>query len=81
MTNEWMILVTGTVQRRRTFGDSTVDPGSEFKISKIEMLADSREKRLDRLCIKLNLEELDDKWVETFDKITTDYKVLDRNYN
>lgn len=74
MTDEWMILVTGTVQRRRTFGDSTVDPGSEFKISKIEMLADSREKRLGRLCINLNLEELDDKWVETFDKITTEYK-------
>ena len=64
MVDEWMIMVSGTVQKKRSWGDSHVDPGNEFKLTKMEMLSESRDEHIDRVCIDLNLKTLDSKWVK-----------------
>ena len=69
MVDEWMVLVSGIVQKRPSWGDNPIDRGSEFKVTKIEMLSDVREKRLNRLHIDLNLKALNDDWVNSIDEI------------
>jgi DNA polymerase-3 subunit alpha len=69
MVDEWMIIVSGVVQKKRSWGDSEVDPGSEFKVTKMEMLAESREKRLERVRINLNLNALDNGWIDKLEKV------------
>tara|TARA_B110000459_G_scaffold203229_1_gene258870 strand:- start:1644 stop:5999 length:4356 start_codon:yes stop_codon:yes gene_type:complete len=60
----WMVMMTGSPVRKRTWGDMVGDPGSEFKINRLDMLATSREKRLERVRINLNLNALSGEWVD-----------------
>jgi DNA polymerase-3 subunit alpha len=60
----WMVMMTGSPVRKRTWGDMVGDPGSEFKINRLDMLATSREKRLERVRINLNLNALTADWVD-----------------
>ncbi len=64
MVEEWMVMVAGSVQRRRVWKETVGDPGSEFRLSGISMLADTRKKRLERVRISLNLETLDASWID-----------------
>ena len=64
MVEEWMVMVMGSVQRRRVWKDTVGDPGSEFRLSEISMLADSKKKRLERVRISLNLTSLDSSWID-----------------
>ena len=68
MVDEWMVLVSGIVQKRKSWGDNPIDRGSEFKVTKIEMLSDVREQRLKRVHIDLNLSELNDGWINSIDE-------------
>ena len=69
MVDEWMVIVSGQVVKKRSWGDSNLDPGSEFKVTKIEMLAESREKRLERVCIDLNLKALNESWIDQLESV------------
>jgi DNA polymerase-3 subunit alpha len=60
----WMVMMTGSPVRKRTWGDMVGDPGSEFKINRLDMLATSREKRLERVRININLNALTSDWVD-----------------
>ncbi|PCJ80522.1 MAG: DNA polymerase III subunit alpha [Bacteroidetes bacterium] len=64
MVEEWMILMTGTIVKKRSWGDSDIDPGSEFKINRLEMLSTARDKKLERVRINLNLHALDAAWID-----------------
>ena len=69
MVDEWMVLVSGIVQKRPSWGDNPIDRGSEFKVTKIEMLSDVREQRINRLHIDLNLKTLNDGWVHSIEEL------------
>ena len=68
MVDEWMAFVSGIVQKRPSWGDNPIDRGSEFKVTKIEMLSDVREQRLKRVHIDLNLKELNEEWVNSLEE-------------
>lgn len=68
MVDEWMVFVSGIVQKRPSWGDNPIDRGSEFKVTKIEMLSDVREQRLKRVHIDLNLKELNEDWVHSIEE-------------
>ena len=65
MVDEWMVFISGIVQKRPSWGDNPIDRGSEFKVTKIEMLSDVREQRLKRVHIDLNLKKLNEEWVNS----------------
>ena len=67
MNDEWMVLVSGVVSKRPSWGNNPVDRGCEFKIKKIEMLSDVKDKRLEKVVIDLNLNALDRKWVDNLE--------------
>ena len=69
MVDEWMIFVSGQVQKRPSWGDNPVDRGNEFKVTNIELLSDVREQRLKRVHIDLNLKALDDSWVDSLEEV------------
>ncbi|HIO58784.1 MAG TPA: DNA polymerase III subunit alpha [Flavobacteriales bacterium] len=67
MVEDWMLLVSGNIVKKRSWGDPEIDPGSEFKITRIEMLSTAREKKLERVRINLNLNELDANWIDSLE--------------